>query len=334
MSKEHPGLTPAVVAYLLEQTREKRGDGEFPEADLARLASGFIEAGDAWLADAFETKRWIQINVTLDPRQRHPGMTLVSGRLQDRVQEWLAGGVLEAFHFLFKPPGVRLRFLGAPAHLEVLLPELCDDLARDSALIAYATALYDSETYQFGGEAGLAAAHRFFTADSVAVLRFWRQVFRGEATLGAAEFSLTLLDLFLRRVAGDEWELWDIWCRMDLAGRRVDASGEERTRELAAAGASLVERLRRGDADLAWLPEGERANLLVFREQVSPLCDHWRELHATGRLLYPLREILPFLIVFHFNRMCFGSDEQRALSSIMQTLLSPKLTQPNRAALR
>jgi thiopeptide-type bacteriocin biosynthesis protein len=317
-------LIAAVAAFLDERgaapTLELRPDERW------LLSEGFVEAGNAWLACTQRTRRWLQINAALLPDEAVPGLTLVTGRLQDLVRDWLATGGLDDFHFIFKPPGARLRFKGPLRHLESRAAELCAMLIKDRAVQSATRGLYDCEPHQFGGAAGLKAAHRFFTAESMAVLRYWRLLANGEATMGAPEFSLALLDLFLRRTVDDVWELWDVWCRMDLAGRAIDPWDAERWGDLAGSGHSLVTRLHSRDPSLTWVPDPERACLLAFQEQAAAAAIEWRALRDGGRLLFPLREILPFLIVFHFNRMGFDSERQRQLCWLMQTLLSPKLS--------
>jgi thiopeptide-type bacteriocin biosynthesis protein len=228
---------------------------------------------------------------------------------------------------LFKPPGARIRFLGERTDLIPALDRLFAALCEDQAISSWSRGLYDAETYQFGGEEGLGAAHSFFTVESLAVLSFWRLAMAGKATIGPSEFSLTLLDLFLRQVVGDEWELWDLWHKMELTGRDLRVAGAARERAIDEAwkrGKPLLDLLRLNDPELTWLPGPERDCLLQYRIKLPSLSARLRQLHSDGALLFPMREILPFWVIFHFNRMCFPADEQRFLSFLMSTVLSPK----------
>ena len=57
------------------------------------------------------------------------------------------------------------------------------------------------------------------------MLAYHRLRLRGGVALDRAEFSLLLLDEFLRQVVEDESGLWDLWCNMALTGRLPDPPG-------------------------------------------------------------------------------------------------------------
>ena len=63
-----------------------------------------------------------------------------------------------------------------------------------------------------------------------------------------------------------------------------------------------------------------RANSVVARELVRA--------HRAGELLYPPRQLLPFWIIFHWNRWGFGLNEQVTLAHGVEHLLSPKKELP------
>lgn len=325
--------TRRLTALVLESLRGRdledlcAGEPVTPE-ELAALRAAFIQAGTARIHQIANPVTWVQAHATLDP----PGeqwLRLIARPLRGIVQSWLDEGLITAFHFVHKPPGMRLRFLGARERLIPEVDALFGAMTREGALKAYARGVYDAEVYQFGGEAGLAAAHDFFTAESLAVLGFHELQIGQASRMGAPEFSLVLLDLFLRRITDDEWELWDLWCKMELTGRSLALTGEQRERAAAsarAAGEAIARVLRDPGAGLERLPDAERSLLLAYREALPPIVSRVRALQHEGELLFPLREILPFWIIFHFNRMGFSGEDQSFLAFLMTCILSPKRT--------
>jgi hypothetical protein len=178
---------------------------------------------------------------------------------------------------------------------------------------------------QLGGPVGLDLTHRFFTAESVAVLAHHRLRLSGTARLDRELFSLILIDRLLRQVT-DAWEKWDVWCKMTLAGRPADTQSaisidagdpgialtllNHQSRVLDAASNDERELFARYDAGL---------------ERLAP------KIHAAvedGTLACGIREILPFWIVCHWNRMRFPPETQERLSGLMVRALSPRQHAP------
>jgi thiopeptide-type bacteriocin biosynthesis protein len=285
--------------------------------ELARLREAFIEAGVARVQEISLSRCWLQAGLQFDPFGLQWSL-FVSGDLQDRVRRWMAQGIVEQFSFVHKPPGVRLRLLGERVRLLPVLAEMLDGYVHNGELTAWSRGLYDAEPYQFGGEAGLAIAHRFFTTESLAVLAYHRLRLRGEASLDMVSFSLLLIDLLLREVVAEKWERWDVWRKMSLAGRAfADAQATQRQQP---AGEQLVQFLEQPDRCLS---EGERRIVEEYRAALPAIASDLTKANDTAALLWPMREILPFWIVFHWNRMAFDLDEQRLMTFLMDTVLSP-----------
>ncbi len=254
-------------------------------------------------------------------------MRLIEGDFQDRVGSWIRGRAAEQFSFLHKPPGLRLCLLG---RREGVMPLLCaelDNLVKDDVIRSWSRGFYEPEAYQFGGELGLEVAHEFFTEESLAVLAYHRLRLRGGVALDRAEFSLLLLDEFLRQVVEDESELLDLWCNMALTGRLPDPPGSGSQGDIQAAEAV------RG----AFLPLLRDHYLVLERMTDAELRPAPRIPIPTSRNRHPsppgggigfpalgVRTILPFWIIFHWNRMGFDLVRQRRLAFLMTRILHPK----------
>jgi thiopeptide-type bacteriocin biosynthesis protein len=294
--------------------------------EFAFLRSVFVSAGTEGLLRLRSCPRWTQINVALDDESGQ-WEQLVAGKFQDGVRGWLAEDSERSFFFVKKSPGVRLRLL-APQEAQVTaITDLLNEMVADGKIISWRFGSYEPEVFQFGGEAGLALAHDYFTAESLAVMAFQRLRVNGQSTMRPEQFSILMIDLLLRSVVEDEMEVWDVWCKMELTGRLNRSVIQRYSAE--SAGVPVQRRLRDqlrevyfGSQQIA----GPESGLFEsYRSQIAPIARRLRDLDQTGQLLWNVRHILPFWIIFHWNRMQFSLGRQRQLSSYMLRLYSPKL---------
>jgi len=288
---------------------------------LGALRDVFLSAGAAAIAGRAGLQVWRQINIYFDALGLR-WYCFASGDFLERLSAWHACGVVRQFCFVHKPPGLRLRFLGAQEPMVAELHRAMDELQAAGQIDNWSCGLYDSEPYQFGGDAGADVAHRFFTIESVATLAYHRVRLRGQASLEPVMFSLLLIELLLREATGDEWERWDIWQKMELTGRleRMDKATEARAlHESVRARRELAQFLFHSRE----LSSPEREIIAQYRETLPDIAQEIRQLHDTGRLLWPTREIIPFWIIFHWNRMAFSLEEQRRITFLMTELYSP-----------
>lgn len=265
---------------------------------------------------------WMQANVPLGAHGR-VWLELIGGDFQETIAAWLSQDVdRRRFFFTFKRPGLRLRFLGVDREQRARLAALLDRHCGQGT--GWSEAPYDPELQQFGGPVGLDLAHRYFTLDSLAVLGAARLRLYGGARLSPEELSLVMLHRVLAGATGDRWELWDLWCRMELTDRLEHPVGSRAWR---AAAPSAPDRMR----VLALLygtgadpSEGEQRVLAAY---ATPLGSLVSDVHAAvdaGELTWPLRDILPFWVVTHWNRMAFPAPVQRRLTMLMTHVLCPK----------
>jgi thiopeptide-type bacteriocin biosynthesis protein len=252
---------------------------------------------------------WIQVESTL--ADDVGGRALLDSDFIERVEAALAEKRIGAFAFMHKPPGIRLRFStadsGFGAEVERWLPG------------SWTRGVYEPELHQFGGAVGTALAHRFFTLESLAVLRHKRRVAR-DAALSPYIFSLLTLHAIFRAAVEDIWEEWDLWCWHTLTGRL-------RPEDLTAA-ADLVslrsELLPILDQPRTHMTDEEGQEWVRYEESARSIGSSVAEASRTGRLLWPLRQILPFWSIFHWNRMAFDAICQQRLAMLMVATLSPK----------
>jgi thiopeptide-type bacteriocin biosynthesis protein len=304
-------------------------------AELAGARELFLCGGAEALERCANPGRWLQIGVRFDTDSQREAF--LDAALAKTVQRWRHEGLVDDFFFMNKPPGIRLRFSGyrVEARLRPRVFKLLDARQRDGRLRDYELGAYDGETYQFGGSAGLALFHRFSTIDCLAILRLTalaRQT-RSEARLAC--ISLLCLNHLIRQFASGEWELWDVWCNMRLAERTlVFAPGERADADaLFEAQRPLLSVIVFDPVGaLASLTKAERRLVSGYQEQVTKWSEDVRAAIRRGELLYGMRTILPFYVIFHWNRLGVDWNTQSWLTFYMQRLLDPKCGPPTSRA--
>lgn len=314
------------------------GDGQPGELSglelgvLAMLRESFIMGGVERIESLHRADCWLQVGLRFASRAQRERFLAHSG-LREHARRWLAEERIEHLYFMNKPPGMRLRLCGP--RLDGIADELQQFLAlagREQWIAGHEFGVYDQETYQFGGPAGMKSFHRFSTADSLAIMELHRAWAAGEQDIDAMSFSLMVLSDLIRKVCGDNWEQWDLWCNMELAQRDVAVTGDLRASVDAALEANrpMLEALVFvPDEVLAQVGERERAIATEYFASNTGVAEALtRAARAAptdpGRLLYGIRKIVPFYIIFHWNRLGFPMSQQLLMALLMRALLDPK----------
>lgn len=292
-------------------------------ADYARAREAFITGGAKAVRGAMaggETSLQFGVELGRDARS-------FAAALSARVSSWLRARRIEYFFFMRKAPGMRLRFFGPRvlAFEQALVAFLDREVARGT-IRSHRRGVYDAETYQFGGEEGLRLMHAHATYDSVWALELAKTA-RSEETVSI--LSLLALNHLLRQCVGDVFEGWDVWENMRLAGRVVDEHINRRSLQ-------ALEESSRAQRDLilaTWhtpeliLRSVSRADRLLMQAYFRSNVRWSKKLRAAvddNALLYGVRKILPFYVIFHWNRLGFSPDLQRSLTFYMRFNLNPK----------
>jgi thiopeptide-type bacteriocin biosynthesis protein len=330
LPRDHQSIVDAVVASFNGAAVPGLVDSWSPTelGVMARVRDAFLAAGTEHVRRMLASESWLQVGLAFADAEQARRFQSAS-LLPAAVEMMLAEGLINDFFFMNKPPGMRLRFSIANGgeQAEDRIIELVTR-ARDAGLVeGHEFGIYDQETHQFGGAAGIDIFHQFSTHDSLAILKFRALEASGRITIDQSVLSLLAMNDLIARVAEDAWEQWDVWCEMRLTGRLVDATSEvaAELRQNMEENLALLEPLvfRRDEiiADLT-APEMElfEAYTLGNRAVASAL----REAGRARTLQHGPRKILPFFIIFHWNRLGLSIDEQVAFSFFMSELLSPK----------
>jgi thiopeptide-type bacteriocin biosynthesis protein len=326
------GQTSSAVRLLLESLRTHNFEQwclnhHLSYQEVASLRSAFVSAGTERILKMRSFSRWIQINIALKEEQ---WIQLMVGDFQDRIQLWLVADSSRACFFVNKAPGIRLRIVASKTTDIEEITRLLDKMAADHSILSWTDGAYEPEAFQFGGELGLALAHEYFCVESMAVMAFHRIFAAGKNSIRPEQFSVLLIDALLRSAVEDEAEIWDVWCKMELTGR-LDRAAIQKYSATPQNSGVLTQRRSRGQ--LRAIHFGERSvsepeHTLIesYRPQASLIGRKLHDLGQTGQLLWNTRHILPFWIIFHWNRMRFSFQAQKRMATYMVRLYSPKIS--------
>ncbi|MEU5976838.1 thiopeptide-type bacteriocin biosynthesis protein [Streptomyces sp. NPDC047315] len=257
---------------------------------------------------------WVQLNVT--PRQS--SLVDLYGKLADTAREVLADGA-SAFFFMHKPPGLRVRFQAAEvADTADLRAELLERTkAFDELAAPPVAAVYEPESYLFGGEAAMPWVHELFTADSLA----WLDLHTGSGGEPApAPWRVSLL-LVRELLAGLEvvgWEHRGVWEAVRAeTGRALPGGLADAERRRAAEGIRQWWGRPREEA-LAALPGDWPAVLAQHRTAVARAAEGWRRGYfESGEAVRGPRRAAAYAVIFHWNRGLIPASRQCLLTEAL-----------------
>jgi thiopeptide-type bacteriocin biosynthesis protein len=310
---------PLLIRLVLDELRKRRSTRSPARHGISRetleeAVETFVEAGSRAVTAALVSPRWVSWGLAL-PRKKRPRF---ARELRAALRLWIAAGHATRFYFMQKPPGIRLRIESGQPDLTRTVVERW--LRARMWLHPAREVVYEPESYQFGGAVGMDIAHTHFHSDSLAALQIMEWEGLGKLTAGKEVLaSLCTFDL-ARRASSDPWEMWDLWRGLELTGRLADAP--EST--VAVCARTVEPWLRRKRECLAALTAHERALVQTYgRANARPV----RALRAAAdrrRLLFTPRQVLPFWIVFDWNRWGLRSESQSLIAIGAERLLSPK----------
>ena len=328
-SDPHPESTRALAGLVLESLRNPRLGAAraarlgLSAEHLAGLTEHFVNAGVKALAESPPFPSWLQLGVSFVP-SRGPRAALAAQApfgeaLRRAVLRWRARGIVRRFFFVGKPPGMRVRFETSPATpLAEARRVVSSWLLRQPAVARLEPSIYLAEAFQFGGALGVDVAHDYHAADSLLALQATYREQRGTISASTEILSLLIVCDLVRRMTDDSWEAWDLWKRMALTGRRPNVR-----REIAQEMVKMVRPfVLRPEAVLRRLAPVDRRLVAAAYEANERAATAMRRLAGQGRLLFHLREIIPFWIIFHWNRWRVAS--QAALTVGIEGTLDPR----------
>lgn len=285
----------------------------------ARLCRVFVRGGIEALRAAqapLAPDAWLQFGLQPGRPAQRAGMY---ARLSALSQSLLHDGRIRNFFFMHKDPGLRVRFELGPCERSSLVASIRAELdagAAEGEIQEITPAVYEPETWLFGGPSSMEHVHRLFTHDASMWLQF-HALAHGDPELAATSWALSLrvvraLLVGLRIV---DWEDIDVWDRVrSRTGRRLPAEtlGEE-------AFASVSEELRAAWLDptrlRAVLPERLEALASATASAIADAAACWREQYLTSAEAHVgARAGAALFIIFHWNRAGLSPTRQALLA--------------------
>ncbi|WP_409495988.1 thiopeptide-type bacteriocin biosynthesis protein [Amycolatopsis sp. cmx-11-12] len=294
--------------------------------DLAEAVEVYRQAGRQAL-ERQAASGWWQIYIQFidwNTAEQSAADTIVP--LLHRAEE---DGLVTKWWFMRKHPCWRLRLHPGPdGHaMRDRLRAALDELATDDRIARWWPGIYEAETPAFGDWAGMEAAHDLFYEDSRAVMHL---AHNGDVGLGRRELSLLLCNILVR-AAGLEWyEQGDVWHRVaqerplpkDVSAAKLTAMASD-LKQLMLANVAPDGPLLRTEGPLA--SSADWAN--AFRQAGQKLGSAAR----AGTLQRGLREVLSYLVIFHWNRLGLPARTQSILAWAARTAILglPEHMSPN-----
>ncbi|MGH3908148.1 MAG: thiopeptide-type bacteriocin biosynthesis protein [Pseudonocardiaceae bacterium] len=225
----------------------------------------------------------------------------VADHLAPLLQRAEADGMIAAWWFIRKHPCWRLRLQPGPAGraMTANLAAALDQLTTEGQIGGWWPGIYEAETAAFGGNPGIDIAHDLFCADSRAIITMLRSE---ETTLGRRELSLLLCSTLMRAANLEWYEQGDVWHRVtqerplptDIPTAKMTAMADE-IKHVMLADATPNGPLLGASGPLTSAASWAEA----FRQAGQTLGATARE----GTLQRGLREIISYLVIFHWNRL-------------------------------
>lgn len=292
--------TPLAGAALAE---------EVDLADLAEATEVYQRAGQHALEQQIASGWW-QLYVQFT--DWHDAERAVADHLAPLIHSAEDEGVITAWWFMRKHPCWRLRLQPGPAGhtMKHRFGTALDELTANGRIAGWRPGIYEAETPAFGGQAGMDLAHELFCADSRAAVNLIRD---GGVGLGRRELSL-LLCTTLMRAAGLEWyEQGDVWHRV-AQERRLPADVPV---SKVTAMASDLKQLMLADVSSDGPLLGPNGPLASAAEWADSFRQAGRNLGAAARrgtMQRGLREVVSYLVIFHWNRLGLPARTQSILA--------------------
>jgi len=224
-----------------------------------------------------------------------------------------AAGVLHGWWFMNKQPWP-LRYLhNGPA--PTVIDRLLDRLAAEGQIAGCAPGIYEPETFTFGGDAAMDAAHALFHHDSHHLLTY--DPSPAARHLGRRQTAVLLCSAMMRAAGLDWYEQGDVWAKV----AELRPAGEPLHPEQAAAMASAMRQLMtvsaRALCDGNYSLDGHDRWVTAFEHTGQTLA----HLAHVGGLTRGLRAILAHHVIFHANRADLPAEDQSVLSALAKEVV-------------
>lgn len=306
-------IAAAVLAVLSGSDLEDTAAGIGMSAvELADAAQMFQAAGLAALEQRTNSE-WYQLAIEFadGSMSESVGAACLGPRL-DLLQ---AQGVVKGWWFMRKPPGWRLRLRTTD---RAAVDRTLRELAEARSIARWWSAIYEPETFAFGGPNGIDIVHELFCADSRGVLDYARKETPG---LGRRELSLLLISALLREAGLDWFERGDVFQRVAEIRPAPSAGHASAMQALAPKMQALLQAAQQADSALL---TGTMAFAEPWFIAYEVAGRQLGDAAAQGHLDRGPRAVLTHVLIFHWNRLGLSAAAQGVLAHAATAALLPR----------
>ena len=253
---------------------------------------------------------WLRYD--LDAAPVHPDLYASLGGTAAML---LHGRAAAEVFFVHTPLGLRLRCLaGQPNTVDVAWRATLAEAHGRGWLSAWRPAPFEPESLGLGGPDAMAAAHRVFTADSLAWLEFHARAPRPVPTISRWATSLLMVRALVDGLGLGSREADDLWDRVCRSTRRLEAFDPA-----VPAVRRLADALRGGwdtpDSLRDRLAPDQHDLLATYEATIAPAALEWRAAGGPS-----LRHAAALAVIFHWNRAALPVSHQRLLATALSRL--------------
>ncbi|MFJ6140639.1 methyltransferase, FxLD system [Kitasatospora sp. NPDC092286] len=257
------------------------------------------------------TARWHQHNIEFPDRET--AQQVVADAIGPALLSAGTGGLLHGWWYLNKQPWP-LRYL-TDAAIPGVINDLLNTLAAQGRIVSWTPGIYEPETFAFGGDAAMDAAHALFHHDSRHLLTYAPSPTAGH--LGRRETVILLFSAMMRAAGLDFYEQGDVWDKV----AKLRPASDPRPSELPAEKVTAMRRLMTVNVRALCNPDGPLAGhdpWVTAFEQAGQTLAH---LARRGALTRGLRAVLAHHLIFHANRAGLPVEDQSAMSALAREVV-------------
>ena len=321
-----PGLDDTSVADLICLWRERLGDAHeaYSLTDQATMNSyldAFIRGGGDAVEALVRRGPWVQVSVST------PFDDALAHRLQAHVRQFVGAlfseALIENFFFMFKPPGLRLRFeaTGAVLALTSLIKSQVSSWRAEGLVDMELYGVYEPESSLFGGARSMGHVHALFTLDSLVWLEYHSYLAtRRDTDIDAWSVSFTILRSLFDGLGIVGWEDLGVWEHI------IERTGRQLPTDVATLPdySSLESAvLNAWEGDMDWISQvGPRLRqdsvLATCHDSIRAAAARWKaDYFDSANAWIGPRQAAAYFTIFHWNRGRFSGPQQALIAGIL-----------------
>jgi thiopeptide-type bacteriocin biosynthesis protein len=278
----------------------------------------FLDAGISALEAHGGFSNWVQFGLTVEPGRISRKLY---GKLAGIVRELLQDESISNFFFMYKPPGIRIRFEAKKVGPCRLANDLSKRLAVWQAKGLFdgiVPAIYEPETYLFGGPVSMRSVHDSFTIDSLAWLDYHTAASEEQVVAPPWALSLVMLRALFTGLGITDWEDLDVWDRVRRRSGRSLPSEVLADVDFASTAAEIRLRWLNPQSILEELSQPLQNIAERYRKSLIDITARWRsDYFATNAAYIGPRAGAALFTIFHWNRAMLSPARQALLAEAL-----------------